>query len=323
MLDWGADANAIENSRGQTALMWAVSDRHREAAQILLDYGADARAKSRAGYDALFFAVRAGDIPSVQLLLGAGVPVDSPAPDGTSPLVVAIINAHWELAAWLLDNGANPNEGAPGGSPLHTAIRIRNPEYVATPDAVPTGNLSSLDFITALIANGAKVNAPLARGNSSTFLSLTGATPLLLAAYAVDLPLMRLLIEKGADPTIANKDHSTVLMAAAGLGYDEGRQTRWTEGASLDAVRAVLELEADVNAVDANGNTALHGAALTGANSVVRLLVDKGAKLDVKNKLGYLPVTIAEGINVGALMKFRPATGALLRQLMEKKAAQP
>jgi ankyrin repeat protein len=85
----------------------------------------------------------------------------------------------------------------------------------------------------------------------------------------------------------------------------------------------MVELGADVNAVDANGNTALHGAALTGANSVVHLLVEKGAKLDVRNKLGYMPVTIAEGINIGALMKFRPATGVLLRQLMEKNAAQP
>ena len=280
-------------------------------------------AKSWAGYDALFFAVRAGDFPSVQVLLEAGAPVDSPAPDGTSPLVVAIVNAHWELAAWLLDKGANPREGAPGGSPLHTAVRTRNPETVAMPDAIPTGNLSSLDFIKALIARGANLNAQLARGNNSTFLSLNGATPLLLAAYAGDVPLIRLLIEKGADPKITNKDKSTALMAAAGLGYDEGRQMRWTEAASLDAVTAMLDLGADVNAVDANGNTALHGAALTGANSVVNLLVEKGAKLDVKNKLGYMPVTIAEGIDVGALMKFRPATGVLLRQLMEKKAVQP
>ena len=322
LLDWGADANATENSRGQTALMWAASDRHPEATQVLLDYGADVNAKSWAGYDALFFAVRAGDIPSVQVLLKSGARVDSRTQDGTSPLVVAIVNAHWELAAWLLDKGASPDEGAPGGSPLHTAVRTRNPETVATPDAIPTGDLSSLDFIKALIARGANVNAQLARGNS-TFLSLSGATPLLLAAYAVDVPLIRLLIDKGADPKIGNKDNSTVLMAAAGLGYDEGRQMRWTEPASLDAVKAMLDLGADPNAVDANGNTALHGAALTGANSVVNLLVEKGAKLDVKNKLGYLPVTIAEGINIGALMKFRPATGVLLRQLMEKKAAQP
>jgi len=159
--------------------------------------------------------------PSVQVLLKAGAAVDSPAPDGTSPLVVAIVNAHWELAVGLLDKGANPHQGAPGGSPLHTAVRTRNPETVALPDAIPTGNLSSLDFIKALIARGASVNAQLARGNNSTFLSFTGATPLLLAAYAVDGPLIRLLIEKGADPKITNKDRSTALMAAAGLGYDE------------------------------------------------------------------------------------------------------
>jgi ankyrin repeat protein len=316
LVEWGADPNAVEQWRGQTALMWAVGEGHLEAARVLIDYGADLGVRSTAGSDALFFAVRRGEPPLVDLLLGSGADVRRTTADGMSMLVVAITNAHWDLAARLLDKGADANSGAPNGTPLHSAIRVRNPDAVALPDPAPSGD--SLAFIRALIAHGAKVNAPLTRGQTVTFLNLAGATPFLLAAQAVDVPLMQLLVERGADPTITTKDKSTALMAAAGLGYDEGRHTAWTEAHSFAAVKLVLDLGADVNAIDDNGNTALHGAAFTGANSVVKLLVEKGARLDVKDKLGYLPVTIAEGIHIAALLKYRPETAVLLRELMER-----
>jgi len=314
LLDWGADPNAVEQWRGQTALMWAIAEGHLDAAGMLIDYGADVTARSTAGSDPLFFAVRRGQRPLVDLLLQRGADVRRTTADGMSMLVVAITNAHWDLAAWLLDKGADANGGAPGGTPLHSAIRVRNPDTVALPDPAPSGD--SLQFIGALIAHGASLNAPLTRGQNVTFLNLTGATPFLLAAQAVDVSLMKLLAEHGADPKITTKDKSTALMAAAGLGYDEGRHTAWTEAHSLAAVKLALDLGADVNAIDDNGNTALHGAAFTGANSVVKLLVERGARLDVKDKLGYLPVTIAEGIHIAALLKYRPETAVLMRELM-------
>ena len=212
LLDWGADANASEDWRGQTALMWAVAERHTAAAQVLLEYGTDVDARSKAGNTALFFAVRKGDQASVQLLMTAGADLKALTPEGMSPLVVAITNAHWDLATWLLDQGANPNAAAPGATPLHVAIRTRDPETVALPDPTPTGD--SLDFLRALIAHGADVNAPLAKGQTSTFLNLTGATPFLLAAHSVDVPVMRLLVEHGADPLAPTRDKSTPLMAA-------------------------------------------------------------------------------------------------------------
>jgi len=149
-----------------------------------------------------------------------------------------------------------------------------------------------------------------------TFLDTTGATPLLLGAQASDVPLMRLLIERGANPLLATADGTTPLMAAAGIGYDEGRHTWWTETSSLEAVRLLVSLGGDVNAVDQSGNTPLHGAALTGANSVVRFLVERGARLDATNKQGMTPLTVADGIHLGALYKVRPQTAALLRELM-------
>jgi ankyrin repeat protein len=318
LVEWGADPNALEQWRGQTPLMWAVAEGHLDAARVLIDQGADISVRSTTGSDALFFAVRRGEQPLVDLLLGSGADLRRTTADGMSMLVVAITNAHWDLATNLLDKGVDANSGAPGGTPLHSAIRVRNPDAVALPDPSPTGD--SLEFIRALIAHGAKINAPLTRGQTVTFLNLTGATPFLLAAQAVDVPLMQLLVERGADPKIATKDKSTALMAAAGLGYDEGRHTAWTEAHSLAAVKLALDLGADVNAIDDNGNTALHGAAFTGANSVVRLLVERGARLDVKDKLGYLPVTIAEGIHIAALLKYRPDTAVLLHELMGQRA---
>ena len=323
LLDRGVDVNARESWRGQTALMWAVAQEHPVVARRLLERGADVKVKSKAGFSALVFAARSGNPESVRILLEAGADVNEAASDGTSVLVVAIVNAHWELAASLLDRGADPNKGAPGNSPLHTALRVRNPDMVALPDPVPTGSLGSLDLIKALVAHGANVNARASKGQTSTFLNLTGATPFLLAAFKNDLTSMRFLVEHGADPAIATSTGSTALMAAAGLGYDEGRHPDWTEAASLDAVKLVLDSGGDVNAVDENGNTALHGAAFTGALSVIKLLAGKGAKLDVKNDLGYLPVTIAEGIHIGALHKYRPEAGVLFRQLMNGSAQQP
>ena len=316
LLDRGAAANASERWRGQTALMWAAAQKHAPVVRLLIGRGADINARSTAGFSALLFAARAGDEASVRALVDAGSDVNQTTRDGTSVLVVSITNAHYELAAWLLERGADANKGAPGGTPLHTAIRTRTPDTVAMPNPVPTGDMDSLTFIGTLIARGADMNARLTKGQTSTFMSLAGATPFLLAAHSVDVPLMRLLLQAGADARIPNKDNTPPLSAAAGLGFDEGRHTWWTESASLAAVKLALDAGGDVNAVDDNGNTALHGAALTGANSVVRLLVEKGARLDVKNRQGYLPVTIAEGIHLGALLKYRPETGVLLRQLM-------
>jgi uncharacterized protein len=316
LLERGAAPNAREQWRGQTALMWAAAQKHAPIVRLLIAHGAEVDVRTTSGFSALLFAARSGDAASVGALVEAGADVNQTMKDGTSVLVVAITNAHYELAAWLLSKGADPNRGAPGGTPLHSAIRSRNPETVAMPDPVPTGNLDDVGFIRTLLSHGANVNARLAKGPTSTFLNLTGATPFLLAAHYVDAPLMQVLLAAGADPRISTNDNTPPLTAAAGLGFDEGRHTAWREAASLAAVKMVLDTGADVNAIDNNGNTALHGAALTGANSVVRLLVEKGARLDVQNKLGYLPVTIAEGIHLGALLKYRPETGALMRQLM-------
>ena len=126
LLDYGADVNAQEELRGQTALMWAAAERHAAVAQMLLDHGADLHARSKVvGLTPLMFAVRAGDVGTTRAFLEAGADLEESAADGTSVLVLSIINAHYELAAWLLDLGADPRVADPRGSALHAVTFMR------------------------------------------------------------------------------------------------------------------------------------------------------------------------------------------------------
>jgi ankyrin repeat protein len=145
--------------------------------------------------------------------------------------------------------------------------------------------------------------------------SWVGTTPFFIAAKGVDHRMMRLLLASGANPLIANKDNTTPLMVAAGIGYTQGRN-KTTQKTAVDAAKLLLELGADINAVNANGETALHGAAYreTGTD-LVQFLVDKGAKLNVKTKRGWTPLVIAEGVLTSAFVIRAPETAALLRKL--------
>jgi ankyrin repeat protein len=318
LLSHGADVNAKERWRGQTALMWAAAQKHTDVVRLLIEHGADVEARSKNGFTPLLFAVRAGDAQTAFVLLDAGANVNQAAPDGTSLLATAIVNAHFELAVSLLDRGANPAAGGPGQSALHVAVRARNPDTVTLPNPPPTGRLDSLDLIKALLAHGADPNARLTQAPSAgnTLMNTVGATPFLLAARAVDVPLMRLLVAAGADPLVPTRDGATPLMAAAGLGFEEGRQTAWSEPAALAAVTLAWQLGGDVNAMDAARNTALHGAAMTGANTVVEFLASKGARLGVTNTRGWTPAAIADGVRIGARLVTHPDTASLFRRLM-------
>ena len=178
------------------------------------------------------------------------------------------------------------------------------------PAPIGSGNLSSLEFVEKLVAHGANVNLRLKKGASGRgILSKVGATPFLLAAVTADVPLMRLLLELGADPTLPNAQHCTPLLAAAGVGTVAPGEEAGTEPEVLEAVALCLELGSDVNAVDDNGETAMHGAAYKSLPQVVQFLADKGAKIEVwnhKNKYGWTPLLIAEGHRVG---NFKPSAG--------------
>lgn len=341
LLDHGAQVNAAETWRRQTALMWAASENNAGAARLLIASGADLRARSSGGFTPLLFAVRAGHIETATVLLAAGVDPNETLPDGTAALVLAVINAHYEFASRLLDSGADPKAASQGWTALHQLVWTRRPNHgFANPGPSPTGRLDSLELVTKLVARGADPNARQTkepRDGYRNLLNRVGATPFLLAAKAADLDLMRALVANGADPRLATSDGTTPLMAAAGVGIWAVGESPGTNDEALDAVKLTLELGGDVQAVNEYGYTALHGAAHRGATDIVRLLVDKGARLDVKLrktgggalgwKDGWTPLMIAEGLFYANTFKRHPETAALLRQLMRERglplAVQP
>jgi ankyrin repeat protein len=335
LLAHGADVDAKETNN-QTALMWAAAEGHADVVRFLIKAGADFRTPLDSGFTPLLFAVREGRAEVVKALLASGADVNQttrpkntpPAGPsrGVSPLVMAVENGHFELAAALLEAGADPNNQRSGFTALHVITWVRKPDSGddnGQPPPDGSGNLTSLDMVRRLVEHGADVNARLRRGESGTGkLTRRGAAPFLLAADTADVPLMRLLIELGADPTITNAEHSTPLMAAAGLGTLAPGEEAGTEDEALAAAQLALELGGDVNAVDDNGDTAMHGAAYKSLPKMVQFLADHGAKPEVwnlKNKHGWTPLLIAEGHRPGNFKPSHETIDALCRVLPELK----
>ena len=327
LLAHGADVNATEGWKGQSALMWAAAEDHADVVRALVEAGADINARSKGGvFTPFLFAVRAGQINAARALIEAGVDVNQTLPDGTSALVLAATNAHWEMAAVLLERGANPNAAAQGWTALHQIAWTRRPNYgYNLPGPVATGKLDALELARELVKRGADVNARETkepRDGNRNMLNRIGATPFLLATKAVDLPLMRALLEQGADPKLGNADGTTPLMVAAGVGIWAPGESPGTEEEAVAAVKMLLDMGAgSATDVDKNGYTALHGAIHRGGSiPLVRLLVEKGAKLDARNSKGWLPLTIAEGIEYTAdIFKRYPETADVLRQMMRER----
>jgi ankyrin repeat protein len=337
LLAAGADVNAAERWRKQTALMWAAADNNAATMRRLLGGGADPRARSEAGFTAMLFAARGGHLEAADVLLASGVDVNDALPDGTTALVLAVINAHFEFAAHVVERGADPNAAAQGWTALHQLAWTRRPNRgFANPGPSPTGSLDSLALVKVLAAHGANLNARETkepRDGYRNLLNRTGATPFLLAAKAADVDLMRALVEQGADPLLTTADGTTPLMAAAGVGIWAVGESPGTNDDALAAVKLALDLGGDVNAVNEFGYTALHGAAHRGASEIVRLLADRGARLDVKLtktgggalgwKEGWTPLEIAEGLFYANTFKRYPETAALLRQLLKDRGLSP
>jgi ankyrin repeat protein len=311
LLAKGANVNA-HAARGQTALMWAVSQKHSDVVKVLLAHGADVHARSNAwsqvmavpphglleynraiphgGDTALMFAVRVGDLTSAKLLVAAGANVNDADAWGVSATVLAAHAGYGELVEFLLEKGADPNAAAAGFTALHTAIMRRDEKTVG-----------------ALLARGADPNAPLrtwtpTRRASKDFNfgpELVGATPFWLAARFSEPGVLRLLLKAGADPMfVHHADYAvegvgrrtqvtTALMAATGMGggvawVQPDRGAR--EALTLEAVKLAAELGVDVNAANTDGRTALDAATALKYESVVKFLVEKGARPGTSKK---------------------------------------
>jgi ankyrin repeat protein len=240
------------------------------------------------------FAARQGDLESAKLLLAAGANPNEATPDGMTALVLASYSGHSDVSKFLLSKDANPNAADVGYTALHAAVLRGDVELVKT-----------------LLSYGANPNARITKGTPITRegadlvlpTPLVGATPFLLAARYLEIDMMRILAKAGADPLLATADGTTALMEAAGVGWGGGVDRRGAsllEGAvvndgdrAVEAARLAVELDANVNAANEAGDTALHAAASKGYNAIVQVLADKGAKLEAKNKRGRTPLASA------------------------------
>ena len=407
LLVYGADVDTKEIRRGTTALMWAAEDNRADVVKLLLEAGAHVKTRSKGDFSALLVAARAGSLDAARALVAAGADVNDTAPPGdpresnslgvgrptddikaygpndtgavrTSALVLAMLNGHFDFAAWLVDQGADANAPDPRGSPLHVLAWIRKPGLPLDggPVVVTFGQPDSMGLARALMTHGANPNAriawkeiPFDRIGGQVRLPATihmgrywasfiGATPFWLAAQKNDVPLMRLMLEHGADPQLATIQNITPLMAAAGMGtwdYENPHPSNGTpERESLEAVRILVEeTGADVNATTkfaeihpkgdpaglryrylvpeelpaqgAYGDmrwgnaTALHAAAFKALPSVIQYLVDHGARLDAKTSLGWTPAMIADSLFGANLERVHPEIAGLIRRLMKER----
>jgi ankyrin repeat protein len=297
----------------------------------------------------LLFASREGCVECARILVEAGADPNAADPDGVTPAISAIINGHYDVAALLVEKGADVNlADNTGRTPLYAAVDFNSipASNRPAPNVVPN-RATSLDVIKLLLDRGANPNPRLKkqqpyrtkvdRGND-TMLG-AGTTPFIRAAKAADVAAMRLLIAAGADPTLATGNDTAVdvsaatparrggggingLMAAAGLGTKEEDTTgRFkTEAEIIDAITICLDAGTDINAVESNGRTALHGAAQKGYDQVVRFLAERGAKLEIKDRRGLTPLDAAMGLLGnggfdGSRTDVHQSTAALLRQL--------
>ena len=307
LLEQGATVDAREKWGGQTALMWASARRHPGMMQLLISRGADVNARSTdrnyqrhvtaegrpksldsGGLTPLLYAARENCIACVDVLLKNRADIDLPDPDGVSPLLVAVMNANWDLARRLIEAGADVNQwDVYGETPLFTAIDLRTRVDGGRASIDPLNTTSGMAILTLLLERGADPNIQLffkpanARGTTVT----RGATPLIRAATNGDMDVVKLLLQHGADATLNLADRQTPIHAVlAG---------RAPEQQAVELIRILHKAGADVNSIalvnhreEIRGGTALHLAVRKRYREVIKLLASLGIDMNARDQDG-------------------------------------
>jgi ankyrin repeat protein len=326
LLKHRANPNAREQWAGQTALMWAAAQSQPEMIRFLVEHGAqvDARATvrdwqrrvtaegrpkdmNRGGLTALLYAAREGCVPCARELLAHKADVNLADPDGVTPLVLALMNIHWDMARFLIERGADVNLwDFYGQAPLYAAVDMNTLPKGRRVELPSMDETTGLQVITMLLDRGANPNAQLKLripwrqvpyDRYTEPLLNIGATPLLRAAKAGDIPVVKLLLAHGALPDLPNYNGDTPLMAAVGKGWINAptRGAFYTEEQALEVYALLRERGANVNARTRFNETALHSAALRGWNELVKRLAADGAEMDVSDGHGLTPIDFAMG----------------------------
>ena len=350
LLAHGAKINARERWGGQSALTWAAAQRQSGMVRLLLAKGAEPNARAtvrdwqrrvtaegrpkdmnRGGLTPLLYAAREGCVACARELLAGNADINLADPDGTTPLVLALLNLHWDVAYLLVESGADVNAwDFWGQTPLYVAVDMNTTPAGGHVDLPSLDAHTGLDVVRLLLDHGANVNAQLklrppfrdaVNDRLTDPMLTTGATALLRAAKAGDLPVIHLLLEHGALVDLPNVFGHTPLMAAAGAGRGTtpSRGRFKTEVQAVEAIRVLREAGANVNARAVAGDTAVHGAAIHGWNEAIKLLAGYGADLNVADKDGMTPLDYALARYPLTYLESKPqpfeATATLLRSL--------
>jgi ankyrin repeat protein len=350
LLKAGADVNAVEKWRGQTALMWAAAQKQPEMVGFLLEHGADPDAQSMpnnwerqvtaeprmkvlpaGGLTPLLYAAREGCAECIRLLIEAGADINKADPESVTPLLMATLNAKWDSAKQLIESGALLDKwDFYGRNPLYGAVDYSTIPHGGRPDRLSGDLTTPLEIIEMILERGGNPNLQLklfppyralGADRGADGLLRTGVTPLFRAARGADIPAMKLLLEHGALVDLPQENDVTPLIVAAGYRASaiDTRGRFRNEEESFAATSLLLEYGADVNAREDFGQTAIFGAATNGWNSVVQLLVDHGADLSIEDSNGNTVFDAAMGqagrFGRGAGGDVHLETAALIEQL--------
>ena len=248
-------------------------------------------------------------------------------------LIEAIVNGQYDIAKYLLDHGADPNNMASGMTPLHWASTswegyASNPVYgFEDPMSGIQDRQAKLKLVKALIAHGANVNARMTKRQPSFATGYTdgvGATPFLLAASVDDVEMMHILLDAGADPKIATETKASTIIAATGLNHGIG-ESLVTEADALAAVKLLLDLGVDPKGETTFGENAIFGPAYRGWNKLLAQMIDLGVNVNAVSKAGVTPWLAAngQGDRLGGVLYNKEGADLLLKHGADPKLGSP
>jgi len=337
LIEAGADLQA-RTRKGFSALHFAAREGDLQSTKLLLAAGVNINIRSQP--EPAEAGRGTADGPAGRTAAGGGAAGTARGPAyqatlsaGSTPLLVATTRGQVPLALYLLDHGADPNVGDAGFTPLHWAAGtweggVSNPVYgFSDPMSGIPSRQDKLRLVKALLAHGANPNGRMTRrppGFVGGYEDAAGATPFLLASAAADVEMMRLLLAAGADPALVTDTKTTAVMAASGLNRGVG-ESPITEEQALAAVRLLLELGADGKGATTNGENALFGAAYRGWNTLLGLLIDKGADVNAVSKAGVTPWLAASGFGdrLGGVLYNKAGADLLLKHGANPKLGKP